>query len=78
MSDMEKLTSAEELAEKFGVEPRTILDWRRLYGWEAVKVGRSYFFTPDQVQQILSKHTVKGAKKKALPGQTSRSAAVAR
>jgi excisionase family DNA binding protein len=69
--------SPEELAERFGVTRRLLLDWMREHDWPHVKVGRVIRFTDEQVSEILRRQTV--AAKSELPrvqigGQTKRSA----
>lgn len=80
-----QLISSAELAEIFGVEERTLLDWRRQYGWPCLRVGRRVRFTQAMVEEILAAHSESGAKAAAddaaggvLAGQSKGSAARSR
>lgn len=75
---MPDLLTPEQVAEEFGGgrTARWVLESRLRYGWPCVQVGRVVRFTPEQVAEILRRHTVTG--ESALPaisGQTARSAA---
>jgi hypothetical protein len=57
-----------------------VLEWRRVYGWPSVKIGRTIRFTEEQVDEILARHTQAQAAGDDLPdvaieGQTKLSAA---
>lgn len=74
------LYSPDDLAEKFGVSTRRILEWRLAHGWPCVKVGKRIRFTEQHVEQIIAMQSIRASKPKpsapvALPGQTARSAA---
>lgn len=58
MSD-EKLLTAEDLADHFGVSRRRVMEWQHQHGWPCVKVGRTFRWTPEQVEQIKAMHSVK-------------------
>ena len=69
------LLTPAELGELLGGAPhRTVLDWRRLYKWECVQIGGRFFFTPEQVDAIIRKHTVAGGKLAPTDGRTAKSA----
>lgn len=67
-----------ELAEMLHTTKANVLQWRRQHGWPSVQVGKTIRFTPEHVEQILAKHSVKPVKKVAaapvIAGQTKRSA----
>jgi hypothetical protein len=69
------ITPAELAAEfKDGKTARWVLESRLKYGWPCVKVGRVIRFTPEQVEEIVRRHTTQeGAGTPALDGQTARS-----
>lgn len=71
------LTEA-DLAGIFGVDVRTIADWRRKQDWPHVRVGRVVRFTEEQVESIIAANTKAPAPAPRLrtvrvPGQTQRS-----
>lgn len=71
-----ELLTAADLAEVFGVPERTVMEWRRQYGWPCVKVGRKFRFTPAQIEQIIAAHSRQSSTAAVVaPGQTPRSAA---
>lgn len=79
MSDGTSLYSPEDLAEMLHTDRETVLEWRRIYGWPSIKIGKTIRFTSDQVEQILAKHSTGPAKKQptavpAVSGQTAKSA----
>lgn len=54
-----KLTTAEQLAEDFGIAVERLHELRRRHGWPCVKFGRSDFrFTDEQIAAIVAMHTV--------------------
>lgn len=71
---IELLTPA-QVAEKFeDKDARWVLESRLRYGWPCVQVGRTIRFTPEQVDEIVRRHTVQPeAAAPALDGQTARS-----
>ena len=76
-----KLTTAEDLAEQFGLTLRRFHEMRRLYSWPSVRFGKNEFrFTDAQVEQIVAMQSSAPKKVKAAPaktvidGQTQRSA----
>lgn len=73
-----RLLTPADLAELFGVSERKVMEWRRSHGWPFVRVGRTYRFTPGQVEAIVAKHSQTQPATQAptrIPGQTARSAA---
>lgn len=76
MSDVDDLLTAADLAAIFKTTPRRVMEWRVQYGWPCVKVGRTFRWTPEQVQQIKSRHTVSATGDlKSTDKRTPRSAA---
>lgn len=79
MSAVEPITPA-QLAEILDVTEAKVMEWRRVYNWPHVKIGRTFRFTPQQVEQIIASHSVKpsATTKPSGPvkiaGQTARSA----
>lgn len=77
MSD--RLLTVADMAEMFGVTEAKILEWRRVYSWPHVRIGRQFRWTPEQVEAITRAHAVTpkrdAAKVSAIEGQTKRSAA---
>lgn len=73
---MSALISQADLAgpDYFDVPESTVAKWHRDYQWPHVRVGRRIRYTPEQVAEILRRHTVKPERVKGLPGQTARSA----
>ena len=73
------LTDADLATDTFGGVPvRTVAEWRRLHEWPHVKIGHRVYYTPEQVAQIIRKHTVAGGKLAPKDGRTERSAARSR
>lgn len=72
MSD--NLLTPADLAALLGVTEEKAMRWRLHYGWPHVRIGRSFRFTPLQVEQILARHTATGVKADDS-GRTSRSKA---
>lgn len=71
MSD--DLLTPDDLAAQFGgVSRARVLEWRKTYDWPHVRVGRRYFFTPEQFAQIVKQHAVAGKKPDAW-GRSDRS-----
>lgn len=72
MSDF--ITEA-DLARRLGVEVERVTEWRRMYAWPHLKIGRQVRYTEADVRAIEAMHHVEPSKVAALPGQTKRSAA---
>lgn len=58
---MSDLLTVADLAEKFETTTAKVLEWRRVYDWPHVRIGRKFFWTPEQVAEITRKHTVTSA-----------------
>lgn len=74
---MDAIYSEADLAEKLNATERRISEWRRIYSWPCVRIGRTVRFTQVQFEQIIAKHSQDGSTKPAaveLAGQTERSA----
>lgn len=69
-----ELLTADELAAMLGVNRRRVMEWQHQYGWPHVRIGRTFRWTPEQVEQIKAKHTVSPAGLKPADGRTVRSA----
>lgn len=66
-----------DLAELLHVPEAKVLEWRRVYNWPSLKVGRKIRFTAEQVEQILAAHSGKpraDVTAVVVDGQTARSA----
>jgi uncharacterized protein YjcR len=74
------LLTPADLADKLGVPVRTVMLWRKSHAWPSVTIGRRCWFTPEQVAQIIAKHTEtpQPAPSVVVSGQTTRSARHAR
>lgn len=68
------LTPAQVAAQFEDKDARWVLESRLRYGWPCVQVGRTIRFTPEQVDEIVRRHTVQpDVAAGALEGQTARS-----
>lgn len=54
-----ELLTADDLAEIFKVSRRRVMEWQHIHQWPCVKVGRTFRWTPEQVEQIKALHSVK-------------------
>lgn len=54
---MRSLYSTEDVAAKFGIPRRTIQHWARNRRISHVKIGRRYFFTDEQIDEIIDAYT---------------------
>jgi len=73
-AELDRLLTADDLAVIFGVARRRVMEWQNQYQWPSVRVGRSYRWTPEQVEQIKARHSVTPAGVKPADGRTARSA----
>lgn len=72
----EKLLTAADLAEILGVSQEKVMEWRRVFDWPHVRIGRRFRWTPEQVEQIVAQHAVPSQKPERRPGgPTARSMA---
>lgn len=72
---MSDLLSPDELAERFGVDRRVVLEWSRKYHWPRTKVGRHIWFTEEQYERILASHEVRDGEVVNRDGRTHASKA---
>jgi hypothetical protein len=74
------LLTPADLAAKLGVPVKTAMLWRTQHAWPHIKIGRRFWYTPEQVAQIIAQHTVtpQPAPNVVVSGQTTRSARHAR
>lgn len=70
---MNDLLTADDLAAIFKVKRRRIVEWQHKFGWPHVRVGRTYRWTPEHVEQIKARHTITAAGVKSTDGRTARS-----
>ena len=57
---MDKRYSCEEVANIYGIQVRTVWDWIRKKKLPAVRIGKQYYVSADDLRQLESKHkTVK-------------------
>lgn len=71
----EVYVTPDELAERFGVRRRRLLELNAKHGWPHVRIGKHIRWTEDQIDQILRKHTVTGGVVNTKGGRTARSTA---
>jgi len=74
VTDTADLLTADDLAVIFKVSRRRIIEWANQYQWPRVKLGKTYRWTPEQVEQIKARHSVTPAGIKPADGRTARSA----
>lgn len=53
MTNLDRLLSKKEVAEKFGITTRTVNRWRNRGVLKAVVVGKVVRFRPDDVQAVI-------------------------
>lgn len=76
---IDDLLTEDELAERLGVSPAKVAEWRRTYGWPHVRIGRRIRYTIADVRDIESRHHVAAANRGGgLAGQSALSAARSR
>lgn len=74
------LLTPADLADDLGVTVRKVMEWRRVYGWPCVQIGRVFRFTPEQRDAIIARHAVtpvvpaEETSAVGIGGQTKRSA----
>lgn len=74
MSDSTDLLTADDLAAIFKVKRRRVMEWQAQHSWPCVRVGRTIRWTPEQVEQIKARHSIKPEGVKPADGRTARSA----
>lgn len=70
------LLRPEDLAEKFQVDRRVVIDWTNRYDWPCIRIGRTIRYSGEQFAQILAMQTraaTKPAPSARIAGQTPRS-----
>lgn len=75
MNDTAELLTPAALADKLGVKPAQVMEWRRQFNWPHVRIGRKFYWTPAQVEAITKQHTI-SPQRGPVPadGRTTRSA----
>jgi len=73
-ADVAETLNADDLAAIFKVSRRRIMEWQHAHSWPCVRVGRTIRWTPEQVEQIKTRHTVTPEGVKPADGRTARSA----
>lgn len=66
-----------DLAEMLNATERRIGEWRRIYSWPHLRIGRTIRFTQNDVEQIVAKHAREAEAEPlavTIAGQTKRSA----
>jgi excisionase family DNA binding protein len=63
---MEKLLSADEIAELLGVKKSTIYQWTHQKYIPHIKLGNKVRFKPSQIDKWLEQRTYKGYSKRAI------------
>ena len=66
--------TADDLAAIFKKSRRQVMEWQRQYDWPRTRVGRSLYWTPEQVEQIKARHAITPKGIKSADGRTARSA----
>lgn len=74
MNTTAELLTADDLAAIFKVSRRRVMEWQLKYGWPRVKVGKSFRWTPEQVEEIKARHSVTPSGVTPADGRTARSA----
>jgi uncharacterized protein YjcR len=70
-----KLLTAADLAEMFGVTEQKVMEWQRTYAWPKTTFGRTFRWTPEQVDEITRQHSFDGGGViGSADGRTQRSA----
>lgn len=70
-----RLLTAADLAEMFGVTEAKVMEWQRVYSWPKTTFGRTFRWTPEQVDEITRRHSFDGAGViGSADGRTQRSA----
>lgn len=66
---MEKCYSCEDIAERYGVKIITVWDWIRKKKLAAIKTGKMYRITPEDLRSFeTSRRTMKGVQPDAHSG----------
>ena len=55
----ETLLTPDEVAERFGITRRTLLEHARRYQWPVIRIGRKVRFTETLVERIIAQHTTR-------------------
>lgn len=55
----ETLLTPDEVAARFGVTRRTLLEQARRYQWPVIRIGRKVRFTETLVERIIAQHTTR-------------------
>lgn len=67
--------SPDDLAARFGVPRRRVIEWNATYKWPHTRIGRHIYWTESQLATILVRHVVSGGRVKNADGRTKRSKA---
>ena len=54
-NELEKMFTPEQVAEQFGLTPRTIKDWMRTGKLKGVKFGKSWRIKENDLKEFMSK-----------------------
>ena len=71
----DQLLTPEDLAERFKLTPKKVLELRKRHDWPCVRLGRRIRFTEDQIAQIIAAQTVEAKPQASASGLTALSAA---
>ncbi len=64
---MTDLMTARQVAKKLGVHPKTIYKWTHAEMIPHVKMGKAVRFLPEDVEEFVLKHRVKGRATRLKP-----------
>lgn len=65
----------DDLAARFGVTRRRVIEWNAQFRWPHTRIGRHIYWTESQLQAILRRHVVTGGRVKNADGRTKGSRA---
>lgn len=65
----------DDLAARFGVTRRRVIEWNAQFRWPHTRIGRHIYWTDTQLQAILRRHVVKPSGVSTTDGRTKGSRA---
>lgn len=72
---IEATYTPDDLAARFGVPRRRILEWNALYAWPHTRIGRHIYWTETQLSAVLRKHHIAAGMVSTTDGRTKGSRA---
>lgn len=67
---IETTYTPDDLAARFGVPRRRVLEWNSLYSWPHTRIGRHIYWTESQLSAVLRRHNVSGGQVTVTDGRT--------